>query len=410
MRKITIIGAGHAGLQLGIGLVKQGYDVTVVSNRTADQIAQGQITSSQSMYHMAVSQEREQGLLFWDDTCPPLQGMHVRAGNSEAGVMVDFRTRMAEGQAVDQRLKFPRWMKEFERLGGKLVIQDVGLNEAEQWAEASDLLIVATGKGDLGKLFERDAARCQFDGPQRITALTYVHGMKPRDDFGAININVNPGVGEFVHFPGLTLSGACDIINLECIIGGPMDRWSTVKTPAQHLALTLELIREFFPWEAHRFTDVRLTDDQGILAGGVAPTVRKPVGTLPSGHPVLGMGDIHVLNDPMTGQGSNNASKGATLLMAAIAERGTLPFDRAWMTQVAERNWDNAQWSARLTNTMLQPKPYVLNILGTCQVSPKLASTLAAGFNDPRTMADWYFDEQGAEQMIASCMEPAEVA
>ena len=405
MRKITIIGAGHAGLQLGIGLLGQGHEVTIVSNRSKEDIAQGKILSSQSMYNMAVALEREQGLLFWDEACPPIEGMHVRAGNAEAGVMVDFRTRMPAGQSVDQRLKVPRWMDEFERKGGTIRISDVGIAEAEALAAQCDLLLVATGKGELGKFFERDDERCQYPSPQRLTALTYVHGMKPREDFGAFNINVNPGIGEFVHFPGLTLSGPCDIINLECILGGPMDRWTDVKTPEQHLALTLELIHEFFPWEAHRFTNVRLTDSNGILAGAVTPTVRKPVGTLPSGRSVLGIGDIHILNDPMTGQGSNNASKGATRLMKAITAHGNRPFDRDWMQEIAQDNWNNAQWSARLTNTMLNPPAYVLNILGACQGSPKLAQALAAGFNDPRTMADWYFDEQGAEHMIASCAE-----
>lgn len=405
MRNITIIGAGHAGLQLGIGLLGQGHQVTIYSNRTADQIARGKILSSQSMYNMAVTQEREQGLLSWDDSCPPIQGMHVRAGKEDAGVMIDFRTRMPEGQSVDQRVKIPHWMNEFERRGGTLRIQDVDMAMADKLAEQSDLVLAATGKGELGQLFERDAARSQFAAPQRITALTYVHGMIPREDFGAVNINVNPGVGEMVHFPGLTLSGPCDIINIECIPGGPMDRWSSVSTPEQHLALTLELIRTYFPWEAHRFQNVRLTDDNGILAGGVTPTVRKPVGTLPSGRSILGIGDIHVLNDPMTGQGSNNASKGATMLMQAIAVHGDKPFDRAWMQRVADANWDSAQWSARLTNTMMAPPPHVLNILGTCQVSPKLAQQLAAGFNDPRTMANWYFDEQGAQRMIDACAD-----
>lgn len=92
MRNITIIGAGRAGLQLGIGLLGQGHQVTIYSNRTADQIARGKILSSQSMCNMAVTQEREQGLLTWDDLCPPIQGMHVRAGEEDVGVMVDFST------------------------------------------------------------------------------------------------------------------------------------------------------------------------------------------------------------------------------------------------------------------------------------------------------------------------------
>lgn len=36
MRKIAIIGAGQAGLHLGIGLVDAGYAVTLVSDRAGE--------------------------------------------------------------------------------------------------------------------------------------------------------------------------------------------------------------------------------------------------------------------------------------------------------------------------------------------------------------------------------------
>jgi hypothetical protein len=46
--------------------------------------------------------------------------------------------------------------------------------------------------------------------------------------------------------------------------------------------------------------------------------------------------------------------------------------------------------------------------MGACQSLPSLAQSLAAGFNDPCTLADWYFDEQGAQRMIEACAhEPA---
>ncbi|MFX8565835.1 FAD-binding oxidoreductase, partial [Acinetobacter baumannii] len=78
---------------------------------------------------------------------------------------------------------------------------------------------------------------------------------------------------------------------------------------AEHLARSTAILRQFFPWEAERCSRVELTDGNGILAGRVPPTVRHPVALLPSGRPVLGMADVVVLNDPITGQGSNNAAK-----------------------------------------------------------------------------------------------------
>lgn len=403
MRTITIVGAGQAGLQLGIGLLQQGYTVNLVSNRTGEQIAAGRVLSSQSMYDMALGFERELGLALWDDICPPTVGVHLRAGSGE-GLGVDWRARMkAPGQSVDQRIKMPRWMEEFQRQGGNLVIEEAGLAELERYADSSDLVIVASGKGEIGKLFERDAERSVFDRPQRTISLTYVHGMLPRSDYSALNISINPGIGEYVNFPCITHTGPGDIINLECIEGGPMDRWSEVSTPAEHLELAVELIREFFPWEAPRCENLRLTDELGTLVGRLTPTVRKPIGVLPSGRTVLGMADVLVLNDPITGQGSNNASKCANVYMKAILEHGDLNFDDNWKQATFEKYWDYAQWVARFTNTHLLPAPEsVLRVFAACAQNPQIASTVANAFDDPKSLRPWYYDLQEAERFIDS--------
>jgi 2-polyprenyl-6-methoxyphenol hydroxylase-like FAD-dependent oxidoreductase len=65
MAKITIVGGGQSGLQLGIGLVQNGYDVTVVSDRTPEQIRDGRVTSSQCMFATALDHERGLGIDFW---------------------------------------------------------------------------------------------------------------------------------------------------------------------------------------------------------------------------------------------------------------------------------------------------------------------------------------------------------
>jgi flavin-dependent dehydrogenase len=61
--------------------------------------------------------------------------------------------------------------------------------------------------------------------------------------------------------------------------------------------------------------------------------VRKPVARLPSGALILGMADAVVLNDPITGQGSNNAAKAARIYLKRILDNGNKPFDAAWMQQ-----------------------------------------------------------------------------
>jgi len=128
------------------------------------------------------------------------------------------------------------------------------------------------------------------------------------------------------------------------------------------------------PLERERCDDIELTDENGILAGRFAPTVRKPVCKLPSGNFALGMGDVVVTNDPITGQGSNTASKAAAIYMKRIAERGDKPFDAQWMQETFDIFWDYAQWVVRWTNSLLvPPAPQVLQLMGAASQIPPLA-------------------------------------
>ncbi len=65
MRKIVIVGGGQSGLQLGLGLLQNNYEVTVVSNRTPEQILSGRVTSSQFMFHDSLQNERDLGINFF---------------------------------------------------------------------------------------------------------------------------------------------------------------------------------------------------------------------------------------------------------------------------------------------------------------------------------------------------------
>jgi hypothetical protein len=409
MKRITIVGGGQSGLQLAIGLLQKGYDVKIIQDRTGDQIAAGRVLSSQCQFDAALDHERALGINFWEEACPPVEGISFTVPNAEGPgkapeKAVEWAAKLdAKGQSIDQRVKMPRWLEEFTRLGGDLVIASADIAMLEQESKTSDLVIVASGKGEIGKLFERDAERSPFDAPQRALALTYVHGMTPRENFSAVNFNLIPGVGEYFVFPALTKSGPCEIMVFEGVPGGPMDCWKDATTPTAHLETSLNILKTFVPWEYDRCKAVELTDDNGILAGRFPPTVRKPVATLPSGTKVLGLGDAVCLNDPITGQGANNAAKAAAVYFDAILAQGDKPFDEAWMVATFERFWDYAQWVVRWTNMMLlPPPPFVLNIMGSAQVLPGLAHRIANGFDDPRDFFPWFADPVAAEDYLTS--------
>jgi hypothetical protein len=405
MTKVTIIGGGQSGLQLGNGLLQNGYEVRIVSDRTPEQIHHGRVTSSQCMFANALDHERALGLNFWEDECPPVEGIGLAVPDLEAPgeKLIDWAARLDRvAQSVDQRVKFPRWMEHFAENGGELVLHAAAVDDLESYAADSDLVVVAAGKGDIATLFERDAERSQFDQPMRALALTYVTGMTPMPEFSRVCFNIVPGVGEYFVFPALTTSGPCEIMVFEGIPGGPMDCWGDVSTPAEHLAKSLWILETFMPWEAERCHSVELTDDMGILAGRFAPTVRKPVGRLPSGRPVLGMADAVLLNDPITGQGSNNAAKGAAVYLQSILERGEGPFDATWMQETFERLWTYAEKVVGWTNALLlPPPPHVLNVLGAAGQMPAVAHRFANGFDHPPDFYEWFMDPALADAYLA---------
>lgn len=405
MRKFTIIGGGQSGLQLGIGLLKAGHQVRIVQNRTATEVAQGKVLSSQCMFSNAVQHERDLGIDFWSTECPPVQGINFIVPNPDGSgtKVIDWAARLdRNAYSVDQRVKIPRWMAEFSRLGGQMVIADAGIAEIETYARQDDLVIIASGKGDVGRLFTRDAEKSAFDKPMRALALTYVTGMTPRQPYSAVEFNLIPGVGEYFVFPALTTTGPCEIMVMEGIPGGPMDCWADVKTPAQHLETSLNILKTYLPWEYERSKNCQLTDDNGILAGRFAPTVRHPVATLPSGRKVLGLGDAVCLNDPITGQGSNNAAKAAAIYLARILNHGDRAFDAAWMQTTFDQFWDYAQWVVGWTNMLLQPPPpFILDIMGNAQGLPTLAARMANGFDDPRDFFPWFADPDAAASYLA---------
>jgi hypothetical protein len=404
-RKITIVGGGQSGLQLGNGLLSSGYEVHLVQDRKGEDVRTGKVMSSQCMFDKALSYERELGLNFWDKECPPVDalGVKIAAPDGSGKIVLEFTGLLDKpAQAVDQRVKFPRWLQEFEKRGGTIEYKQATAADLEKYVAQSDLVIVAPGKGEIGKMFARDAQKCQYDAPQRALALTYFKGLTPLPTPGVV-FNIVPGIGEYFVFPALTTTGPCEIGVYEGISGGPMDCWDGISSPAEHLAKSKWILDTYIPWEAERAKHAELTDANGILAGRVTPTVRKPIARLPSGNVVMGMADAVVLNDPITGQGSNNASKCAKIYLDAILANGDKPFGEDWMQATFDRFWDYVQYVTGWTNALMQPPPpHVLNIFGAAQTNDVIARRFANCFNEPQDLFPWFAVPEEADKYLKS--------
>ncbi|MDI3404552.1 styrene monooxygenase/indole monooxygenase family protein [Streptomyces cavernicola] len=414
MRKILIAGAGQSGLQLALGLQAQGYEVTLMSQRTADEIRAGRVMSTQVLFHTALQHERDLKLNFWESQAPDIEGLGVTVaapGSHDPGPAhraVDWLGPLdGIAQSVDQRVKTAGWLDTFAQRGGQLVIHSAAVSDLDYFSRLYDLVLVAAGKGELVHLFDRDPARSPYNRPQRSLAVSYVHGLGPRPDgpdTGQVRLNLVPGVGELVVMPALTTSGRADILFWEGVPGGPVDAFRGIADPAEHLALTLSLMERYTPWEYGRARAVELTDAGGTLAGRYTPTVRHPVATLPSGGLVLGVGDTLVANDPVTGQGANSAAKCAASYLGSILEHGDKPFDAEWMRSAFDRFWESVgRPTTRWTNAMLAPPPaHVLALITAAAEQPEIAHRFANGFDDPSDFEDYFYEPAHTERYLSS--------
>ncbi|MCG7496638.1 FAD-binding oxidoreductase [Vibrio sp. Of7-15] len=405
MRKITIIGAGQAGLLLGHGLLQHGYQVKIITDKTPEHVTNGSILSTQCLFGSSLAIEQELGLDNWHTQEPSIQHMKVCITDPET-----LGTKMIEWQgklnkpalSVDQRVKFPQWMAEFEAKGGELVIKEVTDDDLNHYAEHSDLVIIASGKGYLKQLFQIHRERSPFKKPQRKLTAVYVSNphTAPRS---SVSANFIPGVGEYFAIPVLSHSGPCEALLFEATNSSAMDCFSRVDTPQAVLDKAKSLLKEYLPWEYEHHKEAQIIDSNASLLGYITPTVRHPVAKLASGASVLGIADTVCVNDPITGQGANNATKAAKVYLSQILEHGDKEFDDQWMSATFERFWEEAQWSTQWSNMMLTPPPeFVLNLLGSAMKYPQLADRLANAFDDPQDLFPWFADPQETEQYLAS--------
>ena len=409
MRRVLIVGAGQSGLQLTLSLLaEEDYDVTLITARTAADIRGGAPMSTQAMFQQALDTERAYGLNQWDDTVPGIEGFHITLSAPPGTLALSIPADLDfPAQSVDQRLKMATWLELAEERGATIVHQAVTPADLDRLTSSGeyDLVIVAAGKGDLVNTFDRDADRSPYTTPQRSLAVTYVTNLDPDPVFPRPHVGFHavPGLGELFVIPTLTQSGPGDILFWEGVPGGPIDVFDGLE-PQTQLDRTLELAARYVPWVHERAEKVELADAKATLAGRLTPTVRRPVAHLPGGGLALGMADVVITNDPITGQGSNTAAKCAAAYLAAILARGDDAFDETWMTATFDDFWQNTGAATTgWTNAMLQPlPPHVQMILGTAAGNPAVARRFANGFSDPNDFADWLLDPQRAQAYLDS--------
>lgn len=415
-RSFAVVGSGVAGLVTAHGLLRRGFDVTLYSDRTAEQwLNESRPTGSAARFEPALAVERALGLDHWEADAPKVQGAHLTycpmPGNRLA-TMTGWQSK--PGVAIDVRLQSHRWTRELVERGGRVEVEHVTVERLDQLAAEHDLVIVASGKADLCQLFPRDPVRSVFDSPRRAVAMVIVHGpslMREGIPFCGVKNNILEGVGEAVWIPYFHRDvGPCWNLIFEAKIGGPMDIFQGAKTGEEAFDCARRVIETLVPWDADWAREMRLADPLGWQVGRITPTVRSPVGRLPSGRVVTGVGDAIVLFDPLAAQGANNGARMSRHLVEAIVAQGDRPFDAAWMSATFDRFWAaEGEPAFALTNLMLQAMSPAGQILLIAQYGSDgarkdgkqaIADAFAEGFANPASLVPLLTDVEAAKRLV----------
>lgn len=416
MRRIAIVGAGQAGTAAAVGLMKRGYEVTLYSDRSADDILHHTPpTGVAYMFADSIACEGENGCDTFADVAARTDSIHLYFLPKVGVELVQMWGALDEhaGYAVDVRLKSARRMAQLEQGGARIEIQAVTPESLDEIARQNDLTLVATGKGGLAGLFERDPGRSVYDRAQRQVATLCVRGIPtegspfPHRVPGRVPVGFNfyGDIGECFWVPYYHKNELrCWSMLVEAREGRGLDTFRAVRSAEEMLAVFRKLIQTYAPWDWPSMKDMELVpeDPHCWLRGAVVPTVRRPLGHTSSGRPIMALGDTAYAFDPVGGQGAATAARQAAFYVAAIAERGDAPLDAGWITTTGEVFHEtHAGPTYRFNNVLLEPLDAVARmIVISAFAHPKLAQTFFQRFNRPPTYFPWLTDQGAARKFI----------
>lgn len=383
-RHIGIIGAGVAGLHLGLYLRRHGIDTTIVTDRTADQFSASKLPNTVAHFAPTLERERQLGIDHWADA-----RFHYTCHNYSFGgpARLEFRGGFARpNRAIDYRIYLPCLMADFEAQGGRIEIATIEAADLGQLSRRFDLLVVTSGRGALANAFGRVVGESPHNRPQRKLLAGLFTGIRPTDPLGA-TLSASPGEGELIDLPILTLGGMASALLFENIPGGDLEvlaRLPHADNPSLFIATVLAKLEKHHPHVFDRIDTATfgLCGPNDVLQGAITPIVRQSTLDLGEGKFALAAGDVHCTVDPMLGQGANLASHSARVIGEEIVKDA--PFDANFCERVDRRRLTRILGASRWTNLMLRPpSPEIMELVVAMSRSPSLCDEYTDNFGYP---------------------------
>jgi hypothetical protein len=417
MRRIAIIGAGQAGTLAAVGLMKRGYEVTLYSDRTGQDILDRTApTGTAFMFVDAISGEGRNGCETFADVAAKADSIHLNFLPKAGVELVHVWGLLHEqfGHAVDVRLKSKLRMDQLEQGSARVVIEAVTPDRLDEIAADNDLTLVASGKAGLADLFERDPERSVYDRPQRQLAMVIVRGIPTEGspfphrlhDHVPVAFNFYGDMGECFWIPYYhKTAGNCWCLLGEARPGTKLHTFASARSAEAMLDAFRTMIKNNAPWDWPAMKDMELVPDDPLcwVSGSITPTVRKPAGYTASGRPLMALGDTAYAFDPIGGQGAGCGARQAAFYVDAIATRGDEPFDADWITATGEAFYQKQGGPTyRFNNVLLAGLDEVGQLIVISAFGhPKMAEKFFQGFSHPPSYFPWLVDRDAARAFIS---------
>ncbi|MGL9620310.1 FAD-dependent monooxygenase [Bradyrhizobium sp. U531] len=408
-RNVGIVGAGIAGLHLALYLQKHGVDATVITDRPPEDYRNIRLLNTVAHHHVTLAREDYLGVNHWTD---PKDHYYYHDHVFNFPQPLSFRGDFSKpSRAVDYRIYLPALMQDFANRGGKIEYRRIEERDIRPLVARFDLLVVSTGKGPLGQLFNYRPEHTPYSQPQRRLCVGLYTGVRQPDPMN-VTLSVSPGHGEMIVIPTITFGGIANALLMENVPGGDMEELATLSyddNPKHFLKVLLGKLEKHHPTTYDRIDTARfdLAQPQDLLQGGVVPTVRTTMVEFDDGKCAIALGDVHAIVDPMMGQGANVASYAAFVLGEEIVKADAL--DARLCEKIDLKRQDRVLAASRWTNVMLQPPSEALGMLiGAMSQNQALANEFTENFNYPDRQWDRISTPQRIQAWIERMSAPPE--
>jgi len=384
MTSIGIVGAGVAGLHLGLFLRKHAIAATIYTDKTPEQQLAARLSNVVIRSAPTRARERVLGVNHWDGANVDLLRLNYYVGGARPFAFAGDLAPPAI--VVDMRMYYSRLLEDFAMRGGRVVIGALQASDVERLADEHDLMVVASGRGGLANMFPRLAAHSPYSRPQRLGMGGLYRGIAYPQPLG-IDVVIAPGHGEFLIAPLCSFEPHLSTINIQIIRGGAFEVLRHMRyadDPRGFEAVVLGLLCDYAPATYARIdpSTFELARPLDLAHAAVTPTVRRGSIQLRNGRFAVALGDAHVLLDPITGQGANTASHAAWVLGEAIRDGDT--FDETFCRRVEQQIWSYAGPVAEACNARLRPPAaHVAELLVAAAHHKAIADAHANAFNRP---------------------------